>query len=156
MILCLKRYTCFIAVTNPPQPPSQTPNPSAPDMRRAYESLGIQCPTTGAPTGMVVAPVQNATRPGIRMPGPGPTMPQPGIGSVRLPQPQTGQPAPNVSLAIGSDTSQAQGPQQQPSGANNLPNNLQSVNMQFFNISGSGDGPGQTGLVSIFNCRWNE
>lgn len=116
-------------------------------MRRAYESLGIQCPTSGAPTGMVVAPVQNATRPGIRMPGPGPTMPQPGLGPVRLPQPQTGQPAPNVSLSIGNDTSQAQGgpqqqsqqpPQQQSSSANM---------MQFFSLSGSGDAPGQ-GLVS--------
>lgn len=121
-------------------------------MRRAYESLGIQCPTS-APTGLVVAPGQTTTRPGVRMPGPGgpmpgtPTVP---LGTVRLAPPPGGQPAPNVSLSLGSDgAAQAQqGPQQQQTAANSLQQNL---NMQLFNIGGNGETPGQAGIVSTYS-----
>lgn len=72
---------CIIATTNPPtnnQPPNQPP--SASDMRRAYDALGIQCPTSGtAPPG---------ASPNTMIPGASQqTLNRPGAGGVRMPGP---------------------------------------------------------------------
>jgi len=51
-------------------------------MRRAYEALGIQCPTT---TPGLLSGVGR----GVRLPAPGMTGPPGALGNVRLAQPQT-------------------------------------------------------------------
>lgn len=69
---------------------------------------------------------------------------------MRLPAPQTGQPAPNVSLPLTGDPVGAQPgtqAQNQQTAANNL---QQSLNMVQFSIGGNGETPNQTGIVSIF------
>lgn len=52
-------------------------------MRRAYEALGIQCPTTTP--GLLPQGVGR----GVRMPAPGMAGPPGALGNVRLTQPQT-------------------------------------------------------------------
>ncbi|XP_071642369.1 histone acetyltransferase p300-like isoform X2 [Temnothorax longispinosus] len=99
--------------------PNNQPNPSPSEMRRAYDALGIQCPTTTP--GLL--PGQDIGR-GVRMPAPGMTGGPPGaLGNVGLAQSQTqtscvsvapgqsvvfaGQQAvaPNVSFPLNSDPS---------------------------------------------------
>lgn len=133
-------------------------------MRRAYDVLGLQCPTTAAggagvqPTGLLnTAPGQtpgNITRPGVgvRMVGPGANtaaMTPAGLTGVRMLAPPQGQPAPNVSLPLDS-TQQAQQttsgvptPQGQQSAATSI--QLPNASMQLF---GSSDGQAQPGIVS--------
>nr|CAD7407320.1 unnamed protein product [Timema cristinae] len=107
------------------QAPNTQPNPSPSDMRRAYDALGIQCPTTGAPSGLLPPSnsVVNRTHrmvsvPGIGIGPPPNTTAGPG-GNIRVLQPHSqsaqGQAigsqqqqqvvAPNVSLPLSSDPS---------------------------------------------------
>lgn len=127
-------------------------------MRRAYESLGIQGPPSGPPsvppTGLVG---QNAQRPGVQgMPGAGgPQMPPGAV--MRLPVPQTGQPAPNVSLPLSSDPTGAQAqpgtqPQAQQISANTLQQQLNTVQ---FNLGGNGETPNPASLVSSLIATFN-
>ncbi|RZC35774.1 KAT11, KIX, DUF902, zf-TAZ and/or Bromodomain domain containing protein [Asbolus verrucosus] len=128
------------ATTNPPQS-TQSINPSATDMRRAYDALGIQCPTTGAgttPTGLI--PNTGQQRPCIRLPiAGGPNMPA-GLG-VRAMPPATAQPAPNVSLPLGSDST----PNSNQGVSQAAVNLQQSVSSVIFGLTN--DATGQ-GLVS--------
>nr|CAD7196388.1 unnamed protein product [Timema douglasi] len=107
------------------QAPNTQPNPSPSDMRRAYDALGIQCPTTGTPSGLLPPSnsVVNRTHrmvsvPGIGIGPPPNTTAGPG-GNIRVLQPHSqsaqGQTigsqqqqqvvAPNVSLPLSSDPS---------------------------------------------------
>ncbi|XP_065159068.1 CREB-binding protein isoform X2 [Atheta coriaria] len=117
---------------------TQSPNPSPSDMRRAYDALGIQCPTTGAgptpPAGLIVA--QQQQRPGLRMVGANMQNIAPGgaagMGGVRVLAPPQNQVAPNVSLPLGSDPTPAALLQQQNAAAQtaaNLHNMQQSAQL---------------------------
>jgi E1A/CREB-binding protein len=127
------------AATNPPQS-TQSINPSATDMRRAYDALGIQCPTTGAgatPTGLI--PNAGQQRPCIRLPiAGGPNMPA-GIG-VRAMPPATAQPAPNVSLPLGSDSTPNSN-----QGVSQTPSIQQSVSNVIFGLTNDATGQGLVG-----------
>ncbi|XP_028149092.1 CREB-binding protein isoform X2 [Diabrotica virgifera virgifera] len=134
------------AATNPPQN-NQSPNPSATDMRRAYDALGIQCPTTASgpsPTGLLPNPSQ--PRPALRLPlNTGNALPN--IGSsmqgVRVLAPP-GPAAPNVSLPLSSDPSnsaQAQGISQTAASIQ------QSVNNVMFGLASGAEAANQ-GLVN--------
>lgn len=147
-----KNKTTNTAAASTTQPNSQ-PNPSQTEMRRAYDALGIPCPTTTP--GLVAS--QCVTR---RMPTPGMQGTPGTIGNVRLTQPQTqtapgqsivgaGQQvvAPNVSLPLNPDpntvgvaSNQAApttGPT--PAAAATAANIQQSVNMQqLFSLNDSG------------------
>ncbi|KAL0099929.1 hypothetical protein PUN28_019982 [Cardiocondyla obscurior] len=136
------------------------PNPSPSEMRRAYDALGIQCPTTTP--GLLPQGVGRS----VRMSAPGMPGPQGTLGNVRLPQPQTqtapgqsvvgaGQQvvAPNVSLPLNSDPSTVgvAGNQTVPTtgptsaAAAAAANIQQSVNMQtLFGLNESG----QPGVIS--------
>lgn len=136
-------YITFSASTNPPQS-NQSPNPSATDMRRAYDALGIQVPTTGTgptPTGLIPNPVQQ--RPGLRPLNAGPNIPNltNSMQGVRVLGPP-GPAAPNVSLPLGSDPSsnavQAQGVNQTAASLQ------QSVNNVMFGLADAAN----QGLVS--------
>ncbi|XP_044255376.1 CREB-binding protein-like isoform X6 [Tribolium madens] len=121
------------ATTNPPQS-TQSINPS--DMRRAYDALGMQCPTTGtgtAPTGLI--PNAGPQRPCIRLPiAGGPNMAA-GLG-VRGMAPGAAQPAPNVSLPLGSDSAQNTN-----QGVSQVAANLQQ-SVSIFGLSNDGTGQG--------------
>lgn len=88
-------------------------------MQRAYDALGIPCPTTGvgaAPAGLISNAGQ--ARPGLRLPlgNGGPNIPNlvaANMGGVRALAPPQGQPAPNVSLPLRSDSA----PSATPGGA---------------------------------------
>lgn len=99
-------YLLLAAAANPPQT-NQSQNQCPTDMRRAYEALGIQCPTTGAgPTPPGLLPNPGPTRPQMRtLPG-GPTIPNinPNMGGVRVLAPPGANP-PTVSLPLSSDPS---------------------------------------------------
>ncbi|KAJ8934660.1 hypothetical protein NQ318_017026 [Aromia moschata] len=135
------------AAANPPQS-NQSPNPSATDMRRAYDALGIQCPTTGSgptPTGLIPNPGQ--PRPGIRLPlNAGQNIPNLGnnMQGVRVLAPPASA-APNVSLPLSSDPSsnaiQAQGVNQTAASLQ------QSVNSVMFGLASGAEAANQ-GLVS--------
>ena len=76
-------YVFFLSIAPAIQPNNQ-PNTSPSEMRRAYEALGIQCPTTTPG----ILPGQGVGR-GVRMPAPGMAGPPGTLGNVRLAQPQT-------------------------------------------------------------------
>lgn len=120
-------------------------------MRRAYESLGIQGPpSVPQQTGLVGQTAQRPGVPGIPVAG-GPQMPPGAV--MRLPAPQTGQPAPNVSLPLSGDPTGAQAqsgaqPQAQQISASTL--QQQQVNALQFSLGGNGDGPNPASLVSTF------
>ncbi|XP_072396537.1 histone lysine acetyltransferase CREBBP isoform X3 [Diabrotica undecimpunctata] len=134
------------AATNPPQN-NQSPNPSATDMRRAYDALGIQCPTTASgpsPTGLLPNPSQ--PRPALRLPlNTGNALPNIGnsMQGVRVLAPP-GPAAPNVSLPLSSDPSnsaQAQGISQTAASIQ------QSVNNVMFGLASGAEAANQ-GLVN--------
>ncbi|XP_018572292.1 CREB-binding protein isoform X4 [Anoplophora glabripennis] len=136
------------ATSNPP-PNNQSPNPSATDMRRAYDALGIQCPTTATgptPAGLIPNPAAQP-RPGIRLPiNAAPNIPNLGnsMQGVRVLAPPISA-APNVSLPLSSDpTSNAI----QAQGVNQTAANLQqSVNSVMFGLASGAEAANQ-GLVS--------
>lgn len=129
------------ATSTPQATPS--PNPSSSDMRRAYEQLGIPCPTTGTVTTTGLLPNAVQTRPGIRLPiSSGPTMQN------RLLNPSQGQAAPNVSLPLGNDSTPASTQSAVAQTAQSL--QQQSVsNVQLFGLTGTNDSQGAQGLVSL-------
>lgn len=118
-------------------------------MRRAYDALGIQCPTTATgptPTGLIPNPAAQS-RPGIRLPiSAAPNIPNLGnnMQGVRVLAPP-GSAAPNVSLPLSSDpTSNAI----QAQGVNQTAANLQqSVNSVMFGLASGAEAANQ-GLVS--------
>lgn len=106
-------------------------------MRRAYDALGIQCPTTpgAAATGLI--PNANPQRPCIRLPIAG------GAPTLLRAMPQTAstvQPAPNVSLPLGSDST----PNQASQGAvsQTAASLQQSVSNVIFGLTNDANGPG--------------
>lgn len=140
---------------NPPQNTQQTTaNPSTSDMRRAYDALGIPCPTTGAPPAPTTGNLLSAQpRSGLKLPmpgGAGPAIPNL-TGGVRVlaPPPQQNQPAPNVSLPLGSGGEPAGAVA--ANGTAGPAGGLQQQgisNVQLFGLAGNGDGPTPAGLVS--------
>lgn len=125
-------------------------------MRRAYDALGIQCPTSAAdatPTGL--HPNTPQVRAAIRLPLNAaaqamPNLTAAGIGggnTVRVLAPNQGQQAPNVSLPLGSDGA-AQAATAQQNAVAQAAANLQqnAVNVNPFGLPG--DGAAQQGLVS--------
>lgn len=120
-------------------------------MRRAYDALGIQCPTTAAgPTPAGLHANNPQVRPASRLPLSGtPAMPNlavTGIGGVRALAPNQGQPAPNVSLPSAGDAA-AQTAAQQNTVAQTAASLQQNVS--YNNPFGlSTDASGQQGLVS--------
>lgn len=104
-------------------------------MRRAYDALGIQCPTTpGAPAGLI--PNANPQRPCIRLPIAGSA---PNILRT-MPPTATVQPAPNVSLPLGSDST----PNQTNQGvvSQTAASLQQSVSNVIFGLTNDANGPG--------------
>ncbi|XP_060531445.1 CREB-binding protein isoform X3 [Cylas formicarius] len=129
-----------VPTQNPPQPPPT--NPSEAQMRRAYDALGIQCPTTMSgpnPAGLIPAACQ--PRSGLRLPiNANPNLQNRCATGVLRVGP-TGA-APNVSLPLGSDpaanaVAQAQGVSQT---AANL---QQSVNNVMFGLTSGAEGANQ-------------
>lgn len=79
-------------------------------MRRAYDALGIQCPTTGAGGAPTILPNPSQPRPGLRLPLPGgsnvPNLGTNMSGGVRVLAPP-GPAAPNVGgVQLGNDSTQ--------------------------------------------------
>uniref|UniRef100_A0A1Y1MJM8 histone acetyltransferase n=1 Tax=Photinus pyralis TaxID=7054 RepID=A0A1Y1MJM8_PHOPY len=128
-----------------PAPTTPSPNPSASDMRRAYDALGIQCPTTASAGPTPAGLIPNAQpRPGLRLPlTVAPTIPNinPNLGGVRGLAPPQGQPAPNVSLPLSSDPSSTPTPSSAAQVAANIQQSVSGV-QQLFGV-GSGTDPAQ-------------
>lgn len=140
-------YSRFLlATTNTPQS-TQSPNPSASDMRRAYDALGIQCPTTGSATTPGLLPNAPQPRPGLRLPlSSGPVMSN---LNVRVLAPPQGQAAPNVSLPLSSDSAPASTQNAVAQAASNLQQNVSNV--QLFGLTAGNDTQGTQGLVSFLS-----
>lgn len=126
--------------TNTQQQTTPSPNnPSASEMRRAYDVLGIQCPTTGTVTTSTMLPNAGQTRAGLRLPlASGQTM------SNRLLNPQ--QAAPNVSLPIANETTPVSSQSAVAQTTSNLQQNVSNV--QLFGLTTANDTQGSQGLVS--------
>lgn len=120
-------------------------------MRRAYDALGIQCPTTGTagPTPAGLIP-NSQPRPGLRLPPGNPTMPNltANMGGVRVLAPPQGQAAPNVSLPLGSDPSSTSTPSSAAQVAANIQQSVSNV-QQLFGV-GAGDSQGPQSVVCVF------
>ncbi|CAG9863013.1 unnamed protein product [Phyllotreta striolata] len=160
------------AATNAPQN-NQSPNPSANDMRRAYDALGIQIPTTasGGPSPTGIMTNCGPPRPGIRLPlNSGNAIPG-NIGggnmqgNVRVLAPP-GPAVPNVSLPLSSDPSNSA---QVPAGLSQTATSVQqSVNNVMFGLTESANqglmnplpaalGPGQVTASPVTGTKeWHQ